>query len=468
MRSGFGLIMFAWCCALNAQNPDKRMDPEDWMALTEVQESLTWAKEMEGAYALQLRTPRGWMYMPARSQGQWWVREGDLRLVLDQTGKNASKSHNIGFNLGCYHFTTSVGRQMSLGGLGFWEMHAKCIEFMSSSGEWELVSSSEGPAHVNMNGCWLTGPEDEVLCLTKPSGTTWEAVESAVWIYDASEAEWRMKGALNPKLSLFWGRINGGGTYELGEYVVWPRLHQTVLIRKADEAVVVHPDWRKDMVREWARRKPSEHSVLVSQGETTLQMWTWSDEEGEALGLNWDVKAAFDSLEALHGTQALVVPAAPIVSDDVSADQNASLPLPIWPWLLGLGLGSVGFWMGRKRKDDASKASADSAQTDGEKGASENQGARTNSVSDSMAAPSEDSKDVQVLEALGEVKWRTEEFNEHLGLGSDLSEESKRARRAQFIRDLNREYQLKHGTDLICREKDPEDRRRTYYIIRPR
>ena len=61
----------------------------------------------------------------------------------------------------------------------------------------------------------------------------------------------------------------------------------------------------------------------------------------------------------------------------------------------------------------------------------------------------------------------TEELNEFLLLGQDVSSESKRAKRAQFIRDVNRVYQMRHGKDMIAREKDLNDRRRTIYVIHP-
>ena len=464
MRSALVLVMFAWCGVLNAQDPNKRMDPEDWLSLPVVQEALSWAEDSEDRFALQLRTPRGWLNMPARSQGKWWVREGDLRLVLDEQGQNLSKSHNIGFNLGCYQFTTLQGRKMALGGRGFWESHAKCIEFMPSSGEWELVMSSEGPAHVNAHGCWLESNSNAIWCITEASKAAWDTEDSPVWSLDASKAEWTRRGVLNPKLNLYWGAAGGGANYELEDYVVWPRLHQTVLIRKSDMAVVIHPEWRKAMVTEWIRRKPKEHSVLVVQGATMLELMTLSEQEGERVRLRWDVQAAFDSLEALHGVQPLLVPDETLAMEEAPlTDQNASLPLPIWPWMLGLGLGSAGFWIGRKRAGIEASGPIDSVGRMKHKGME----AETTSIA-AAEGQAMNSEDVQALEALGDVKWRTAEFNQYLHLGADLSEESKRARRAQFIRDVNREYQLKHSCDLISREKDPEDRRRTYYVIRPR
>ena len=62
----------------------------------------------------------------------------------------------------------------------------------------------------------------------------------------------------------------------------------------------------------------------------------------------------------------------------------------------------------------------------------------------------------------------TEEINLLFGLTVDMSAESKRAKRAQYIREVNREYRVLHNADLIRREKDSKDRRRTVYIIHPR
>ena len=61
----------------------------------------------------------------------------------------------------------------------------------------------------------------------------------------------------------------------------------------------------------------------------------------------------------------------------------------------------------------------------------------------------------------------TAALNAFLGLDGDLSEETRRSRRAQAVRQVNQEYRLYSGQDLIYRVKDPNDRRRTTYFIRP-
>ena len=71
------------------------------------------------------------------------------------------------------------------------------------------------------------------------------------------------------------------------------------------------------------------------------------------------------------------------------------------------------------------------------------------------------------LEEAGGRIMSTEEVNDFLQLGQDVSAESKRAKRAQFIRDVNRVYQMRYGNDMIVREKDLNDRRRTIYVIHP-
>ena len=74
---------------------------------------------------------------------------------------------------------------------------------------------------------------------------------------------------------------------------------------------------------------------------------------------------------------------------------------------------------------------------------------------------------ISELEAAGGRIMSTEELNDFLELGQDVSSESKRAKRAQFIRDVNRVYQMRHGKEMIVREKDLNDRRRTIYVIHP-
>ena len=59
----------------------------------------------------------------------------------------------------------------------------------------------------------------------------------------------------------------------------------------------------------------------------------------------------------------------------------------------------------------------------------------------------------------------TEELNAMLGLTEELSEETRRARRAQAIRKVNQEYEMWFNQPLILRTKDEVDRRRTIYLI---
>ena len=47
------------------------------------------------------------------------------------------------------------------------------------------------------------------------------------------------------------------------------------------------------------------------------------------------------------------------------------------------------------------------------------------------------------------------------------SDETKRGRRARFIREMNAWGQSQMGQDVVLREKDPHDRRRAVYVLHP-
>lgn len=59
----------------------------------------------------------------------------------------------------------------------------------------------------------------------------------------------------------------------------------------------------------------------------------------------------------------------------------------------------------------------------------------------------------------------TEQVDRLLKMGSDETDETRRARRAKFIRESNEWSQQEIGLDLISRERNPKDRRRTLYVI---
>ena len=151
----------------------------------------------------------------------------------------------------------------------------------------------------------------------------------------------------------------------------------------------------------------------------------------------------------------------------MASDESASIPAgfggpvtALAALLFGTGLG---FTLQRRRSGAVSNGEASTPAADVLRDLGQSP------VSDmDRAEPQRVQQDVAGLETLGEVVLTSQELNVHLNMGEGVSAESRRARRAQFIRDVNREYQVRHGADLIFRECDPEDRRRTNYVIRPR
>ncbi|WP_233610433.1 hypothetical protein, partial [Corallococcus sp. AB049A] len=123
MRNLLFLMLLTSCCEGLAQDASKRMNPADWLELPEVEMPFAWSRLKAGGYSSRLSID-GWVLLaPSGKERLWWVRNGDLRVVTDSLGVNQSVSHNLGFNLGAYHFSHQKKRY-ALGGAGFWRSHA--------------------------------------------------------------------------------------------------------------------------------------------------------------------------------------------------------------------------------------------------------------------------------------------------------------------------------------------------------
>ena len=83
-----------------AQDPFKRMDPDEWLSLAKVQTMLEWAEAEDGTFWAFVSSEEGELRILCGAESNWTLRNGDLRVVLTQDHVNISRSHNLGFNLG--------------------------------------------------------------------------------------------------------------------------------------------------------------------------------------------------------------------------------------------------------------------------------------------------------------------------------------------------------------------------------
>ena len=138
------LLLSALAISGPAQDPLKRMAPDAWLSLPGVEAMRDWAGEHSSSTSLTVMSQNGSFHAPLGLGPHLLVRHGDLRVVLDSSGANRSNSHNLGFNLAAKHLRFNQ-RLYSLGGRGFWNAHAKLVEFIEKTGEWELVMMEGGP-----------------------------------------------------------------------------------------------------------------------------------------------------------------------------------------------------------------------------------------------------------------------------------------------------------------------------------
>lgn len=445
-----------------AQDPLKRMDPDVWLSRPGVLSMLEWADACTSRDALTVFSNEGSMHAPMGSGGNVLVREGDLRVVLDSLGINRSTSHNLGFNLSAKHFSHN-GRLFSLGGRGFWNAHAKLIEFIPKTGEWELVMMEPGPDCVTVRGSFFDGENDVVYAIEEGQWGRTAAEQDVVWKLDLEGARWTRLGIVSPRLQLFSRGV--GQIHDLREFTLWLGSHQSAILRKADGRAVMTDRWNlKEFTRVRARMQNAEMAMLVVDGNQLRALVREESGEEEIL-LNWNAEDVFLQEQ---GSAVVMDWILPVEEQDNAKDsgaraegEGAGMPNLAFGLVL-LFIAGGGFLLGKQASANGLKARHGEVSKRPSKEAIQQalkseKGQWDGAVLDQL----------EQLEQLGARIMSTEEINQFLDLGGEVSSESRRAKRAQFIRDVNRAYQMRHGKDLIVREKDLNDRRRTIYVIHP-
>ena len=440
------------------------MDPDIWLSLPDVETMRAWAGEHALSTSLTVMSEVGVLHAPLGRGAQRLVRDGDLRVVLDSSGVNRSISHNIGFNLAAKHFRFNQ-RLYSLGGRGFWNAHAKLVEFIEKTGEWELVMMDGGPHCTTLRGSSLDVDKGFVYAIEEGKWGRSSQEQDVVWKLDLAALSWERLGVVNPRLQLYSRGV--GQLHDLTDYALWCGPHQTAIVRKGDGRALMTDRWNQkefNVVR--AQMREAHMSMLVVDGNQ-LQAFIRGEDGLEEKILDWDAEAAFEAEAAQSALMDWVVPleegseSADSIAMESAGGEKAQFPTMLWGVVLVVMAGAA--FVAGKQSAAKDKGSVVAARTQTAQ-PGEGQDNRKE-VEQSAAAILED---IVELERLGARIMSTEEVNQFLDLGEEVSSESKRAKRAQFIRDVNRVYQMRHGKDMIVREKDLNDRRRTIYVIHPR
>ena len=446
-----------------SQDPLKRMDPDVWLSLPDVESMREWAGDHGSAASLTVMSEAGVLHAPLGNGPQQLLRDGDLRVVLDASGANRSISHNIGFNLAAKHFRFNQ-RLYSLGGRGFWNAHAKLVEFIEKTGEWELVMMEGGPHCTTVRGSWFDREEGFVYAIEEGKWGRSAQEQDVVWKLNLEALSWKRLGVVNPRLQLFSRGV--GQLHDLVDYTLWLGSHQTAIVRKGDGLALMTDEWNQKGFNVFrAQMREADMSMLVVDGNR-LQAFIRSEDGREVKIFDWDAAAAFAEEEAQSALIDWVLPfeegseSNDSMTTQGSSGEKAQLPTMLWVAVLVVMAGAAfvaGKQSAAKDKNGVVAVRAQAGQP------AEGQDKRKE-VEQSAAAIL---ADIVELEQLGARIMATEEVNQFLDLGEEVSSESKRAKRAQFIRDVNRIYQMRHGKDMIVREKDLNDRRRTIYVIHP-
>ncbi|MDA9002032.1 hypothetical protein N9H08_01065 [bacterium] len=454
MKAILIVVFFAQLqCVLLAQNNWLRMQPEHWFELETVQEGWRQVKQDTGAYWSESSFNRSRLSMVAGSEGVLFRRGDDLRLVFDSTGHNLSNSHNLSFNHMCKEFFWN-GRCYALGGWGYWNYHSHLIEFVSSTGEWELQVTDSAPDHVIGESTFWDSKSGSVVAIdeTAKEAEDGSFVRGVYRLNMGGDWIWELEGQVNPLL-LYHLSMGQVVSYDFKDFFIWVSKHKSIILRKEDMSCVLTEVLNRGMLNGphgKLNALPSNYFQMSTKDGVLTQRY-WDEKGGLTLERSWDIAQAFE--ESKESPMPLSIPVSfkkASTTDDTEDNSNVLVSV-----VFAMMLGGFGFYLGKNgQKPQPREASA----------------TEEDNIKPSVS-PTPDVGKVRLSDltqeflALEASSLDTLQLNALLSLTDDLSEETKRARRAQAIRKVNAEYDLLFGQSLIVRTKDKLDRRRTIYII---
>lgn len=470
MRIVLLLLSMACSCFVHAQDESKRLHPLDWLDQPMVKDVFSRSRQKGAGFVSRINMGQeNAILIGPSGQSRWWNRDGDFRVVTDSLGQNLSLSHNLGFNHGSYLFSYR-GRRYSVGGRGYWRSHADLIEFVEKTGQWELINTNDGPGHIRQIGSWLDEANGSLV-----SAEIYDVANSenhvTLWSLDIGAMEWSKLGRVNPKFSLYLSATDSW--LELEDYVVLVGQQQGLIVRKADMNTVVTGEWNISEYKASMARVGDCIGVYRKAEDNVLRVWQYFPEAKELEVLKWNVDSLYSTLAENAGLVSFVQPMEVPQSTSGAVVLNETGDAPVSRSrmaVLILGALIVGILFSRWAWPYGQGKAKVLREQSGLQGVTQQEGALVGRLQqeENVELNGTLSPLIVQLEQLDERVLGTEEINLLFGLTADVSAESKRAKRAQYIREVNREYRVLHKTDLIRREKDSKDRRRTNYIIHPR
>ena len=470
MRLALLLLSMACTLCVQAQDESKRLHPLDWLDQPMVKDVFSRSRQKGPGFVSKINMGQeNAVLIGPSGQSSWWNRDGDFRLVTDSLGQNLSLSHNLGFNHGSFLFSHR-GRRYSVGGRGYWRCHAELIEFVEKTGQWELIKTNVGPGHVRQIGSWLDQANGSLV-----SAEIYDIANAeddvTLWSLDIGAMEWSKLGKVNPKFSLY---LNATDSWlELEDYVVLVGQQQGLIVRKSDMNTVVTGEWNTLEYKAAMAREGDCIGVYRMAQDNVLRVWQYFPEGQERAVLKWNVDSLYSALALDAALVSFVQPIEAPLSTAGAVVLNETVDSPVsrsqMAWLI-LGALVIGIFFSRWAWPNGQGKVKVMREQKGLQGRTQQDGALDGGLREERNAELNGALSPLIvqLEQLDKRVLGTDEINLLFGLTADVSAESKRAKRAQYIREVNREYRVLHKEDLIRREKDSKDRRRTIYIIHPR
>lgn len=361
----------------------------------------------------------------------FWV-DGRHDAVSWNTGsKSRSTEQAVGVNQGAYA-TMRQGKLYTLGGTGIYKNHSNLFVFNVLKG-WDLLKVKglePAAAHnrrivnVGENEWWMLGN------LVEQQDERGEVISPrTIWSLNLVDLQWSRVANMPEKLSELLGDFH---VYDAEEFA---------LIFGVSTGGVLNVNTREFVeIPQYTLARVPLHDAWGVRGDVIH--WMVRDPRGDWQVDRLDLKQQFENSKSHPFFEPL--------------EQQHAASWRLYAGGAGLVLLAlgVGGWLRFRKQPKSVEAPVV-------------EGGQQKAKPTKVVEVDEDADYELVEQLLAQPKrlMNALEMNELLGIGTEVSEDSQRSRRARAIRRMNAAFQSRHGVAFITRERDAQDRRHLLYKL---
>jgi hypothetical protein len=403
--------------------------------------------------------------------GFFVMRAGDFRVVMRSPDTlNVSRSHNMGYNFGAY-FYQHYNELFALGGYGYWNDHNNLIRFSQGQGVWEQVFTRQPPDLKSNSSSTFSDFQNKNIYTFDLAAEAFETGEQLIWRLSLDTMSWSPYAMINPEVWTL-GQVV---LSESRQFVLLESEATSFIIRKSDLSVR-HTKRHGYGLRDWSRTGEQLRIYSQQTGYDWVRWWR-QYEDGTVDEMQLDLDSCWaqwnEPLQPLFLPLDLELIAG--FDCDANSSSDAKSKEVAWGgWWFALLLSVLlGYSLEHRRarffaRKKLARSREARAERDGIVLRDLDESAFLTEEMEGDILDWENSRFAELAKNLVDLNVNfidADGLDEILDIRDTISYDTRRSRRSNIVRVVNKEYKKRFGLPLIRRARHPVDRRRTIYYI---